>query len=103
MKIPQKWWVEPVIVQTYLGTNANGPNLAAEQNVFGNIQSATKLVIKADGVEVNSEMTLRFPPSADGIFTPQSLVTVQGRAAIVLVVKPHAVRGQLVYIEVATT
>lgn len=103
MKVPTKWWVEPVQIETFTGTSSYGPVYAPIRTVKGQTDMTRKAVLTATGVEVISEMTLRFPPELESVFTPESRITAAGRFVTVLTVKPYTLRGKTVYVEVTTT
>jgi hypothetical protein len=113
MIIPRTWFVEQVTVATKTGDGAYGSVLATPVTVLGNVDSRAVLVRNSAGAEVLAQQVLRFPPAAStttgtvvdplAVFTPDSEVTVNGRAALVLTVKPFTIRGAVGYVEVTTT
>jgi len=114
MKIRRSLLKDLVTVETYTGEGSYGPVFAAPVTVKVNVDQTRRLVRNAAGDEVVSESTLDVHPQprdettrvlldAATLFTPESRVTVSGRAAKVIGVKPNTVRGRLVFVKVTTT
>lgn len=115
MKFPAGRLTDPVTVRTYTGESAYGPSYAAPVATLCQLDSTRKLVRSRAGStggagdEVVSEETLLLSPDLDpaldleSAFLPESLVTVRGREAQVIDVKPHLRRGVTIYLEVTLT
>lgn len=92
---------EIVAVETYAGTTAYGPSLAASVDVTCHVMRTRRLVRNADGVEVVSEVTLHAAAADEAKFTPESRLTIGTQVSTVLAVSPKTLRGEVVYVEVA--
>ena len=103
-----------VTVESYTGDGAYGPNFEAPVTVKVNVDQTRRLVRNTAGDEVVSEATLAVHPAprdeatgelldAGTLFAPESRVTIDGRAARVIGVKPNTVRGRIVFLKVTTT
>ena len=105
---------EPVTVRTFRGQSGRGPVYAQPRTVLVDVDASRALVRGPDGAEVTSEARLiahprprlvDVDPPADvdplELFTPESQVTVRGRVADVISVKPHTSRGRVHLVEVA--
>ena len=114
MKIRRSLLKDLVTVETYSGEGAYGPVFAASVTVKVNVDQTRRLVRNTAGDEVVSEATLAVHPAprdeatralldATTLFTPESRVTIGGRAARVIGVKPNTVRGRIVFLKVTTT
>lgn len=113
MRLRAGWFRDPVVVATATGAGAYGTTLAEPITVYGDVSGDASMVRNAVGVEVLSQQSMRFPPAAATdtgrtvdplqVFTPESEVTVRGQTALVVRVKPHTVRGAVVYVTVLTT
>lgn len=100
-----EWFTTPIAVTPYDGEGAYGPIYGAEQTVLMRVNEGRRLVRSRSGDEVVSETTLYGPLSAVDAFAPESLVTVDGRAAQVITVsrrrEPNG--GSMDHIEVVLT
>jgi len=114
MKIRRSLLKDLVTVETYSGEGAYGPNFDAPVTVKVNVDQTRRLVRNTAGDEVVSEATLAVHPAprdettralldATTLFTPESQVTISGRAAKVISVKANTVRGRIVFLKVTTT
>jgi len=114
MKIRRSLLKDLVTVETYSGEGAYGPIFEASVTVKVNVDQTRRLVRNAAGDEVVSEATLAVPPQprhettralldAVALFTPETRVTISGRAAKVIGVKPNTMRGRIVYVSVTVT
>ena len=114
MKIRRSLLKDLVAVETYTGESAYGPNFAASVTVKVNVDQTRRLVRNSAGDEVVSEATLNIHPQprdettgalldATTLFMPESRVTISGRLAKVIGVRPNTVRGQTVFVKVTTT
>jgi len=114
VKIRRSLLKDLVAVETYSGEGAYGPIFAAAVTVKVNVDQTRRLVRNAAGDEVVSESTLAVHPQprdeatrllldARTLFTPESQVTIDGRLAKVIGVKPNTVRGRTVFVKVTTT
>jgi hypothetical protein len=114
VKIRRSLLKDLVAVETYSGEGAYGPNFDAPVTVKVNVDQTRRLVRNTAGDEVVSEATLAVHPQprdetsgelldATTLFTPESQVTISGRAAKVIGVKPNTVRGRIVFLKVTTT
>jgi hypothetical protein len=90
-----------VAVETYGGGGSYGPVYAAAVTVRCNVDATRRLVRGSDGVEVVSEATLAVHPSDAGVFTPESRVTIDGRASRVLTASPQTFRGGTAFLAVS--
>ena len=103
MRVPGSWFAEEVQVRGYGGEGSWGPVYGDTVTVLADIDATRQLVRSGGGDEVVSEVTLRLPPSAVDVITPESEVVVRGRVTRALTVRPMTVRGDVVYVEVTTT
>jgi len=114
VKIRRSLLKDLVAVETYSGEGAYGPIFEAAVTVKVNVDQTRRLVRNAAGDEVVSESTLAVHPQprdeatgalldAGTLFSPESAVTISGRAAKVISVKANTVRGRIVFLKVTTT
>ena len=114
MKIRRSLLKDLVVVETYTGEGAYGPNFATPVTVKVNVDQTRRLVRNSAGDEVVSESTLAVHPAprdeatgllldAGTLFAPESRVTIDGRVARVIGVKSNTVRGRIVFLKVTTT
>jgi len=114
VKIRRSLLKDLVTVESYTGDGAYGPNFDAPVTVKVNVDQTRRLVRNTAGDEVVSEATLAVHPQprdetsgelldATTLFTPETRVTIAGRAAKVISVKPNTVRGHNVYVSVTVT
>ena len=114
MKVRRSLLKDLVSVETYSGEGAYGPIFAAAVTVKVNVDQTRRLVRNTAGDEVVSESTLAVHPQprdeatgllldATTLFTPETRVTIDGRAARVISAKPNTVRGRIVFVKVTTT
>lgn len=114
MKIRRSLLKDLVAVETYSGDGAYGPVFAAPVTVKVNVDQTRRLVRNPAGDEVVSEATLAVHPAprdeatgatldAVALFAPESAVTISGRAAKVIGVKPNTMRGSTAYVTVTVT
>jgi hypothetical protein len=114
VKIRRSLLKDLVTVESYTGDGAYGPNFDAPVTVKVNVDQTRRLVRNTAGDEVVSEATLNIHPQprdeatgelldATALFTPESRVTIDGRGARVIGVKPNTVRGRVVFLKVTTT
>jgi hypothetical protein len=114
VKIRRSLLKDLVAVETYSGEGAYGPIFAAAVTVKVNVDQTRRLVRNTAGDEVVSEATFAVHPQprdeatralldATTLFTPESQVTISGRAAKVISVKANTVRGRIVFMKVTTT
>jgi len=114
MKIRRSLLKDLVTVETYSGEGAYGPIFEASVTVKVNVDQTRRLVRNTAGDEVVSEATLAVHPAprdeatralldATTLFAPESRVTISGRAAKVISVKPNTMRGHNVYVSVTVT
>ena len=100
---------DTVTVTTYDGETAYGPTYGTPRTVTCRVEHTRKLVRDRMGDEVVAESTIYvLPILQDGsravdVFTPESLVTVDGREAQVIGCASHRGQGAPVYVEVTTT
>lgn len=103
MKVPARWFAEPVTIETYAGQGAYNDQYAAAVTVLGHV-SGGRRVQGSSTQEVVSERRLMLPnPTylADGsgtvdpvaLLTPESRVVAGSVSAIVGDVTPHAQPG----------
>ena len=91
---------DTVPVETYSGQGAYGPVYAGSVAVRCNVDDTRRLVRDASGVEVLSEATLYVRPEDAALFTPESRLTIAGRASRVITVSPQVVRGYVSWLKV---
>lgn len=114
MKIRRSLLKDLVAVETYTGEGAYGPIFAAPVTVKVNVDQTRRLVRNPAGAEVVSEATLAVHPTprnettgatldAATLFAPESRVTISGRSAKVISMKPNTIRGRTVYVSVTVT
>jgi len=114
VKIRRSLLKDLVAVETYSGEGAYGPVFAASVTVKVDVDQTRRLVRNAAGDEVVSEATFAVHPQprdettrglldATTLFAPESAVTIDGRAAKVIGVKPNTMRGRRVYVSVTVT
>lgn len=90
---------DSVSVETYSGDSAYGPIYAASATVLCKVSTLRQLVRNSNGEEVVSEATLYVLPANAAPFTPESRVTIAGRASTVLSVAPQTARGVTVVVK----
>lgn len=100
MKLRRSLLKDTVTVTTLAGSGAYGPSFSDPLVIACDIDETRRLVRDSGGAEVVSDARLHIHPDDAAAFTPDSGVQIRGRAAIVLTVKPHTLRGRTVYIEV---
>lgn len=110
MKVRRSLLKDQVTVSTYSGEGAYGPVTANPVTVWCNVDETRRLVRNSDGDEAVSEATLHLHPQTRtttgatidplAVFTPESPVTIRGRATRVLACKPHTLRGTTAMVEV---
>lgn len=115
MKVRRSLLKDTVTVATRTGEGAYGPITAAAVEVVCQIDETRRLVRDSNGDEAVSEATLTLHPrtrvlDAEGqivdtvdpleVFTPESPVTIGGRASRVLSVKVTKVRSSVLGVEV---
>jgi len=114
VKIRRSLLKDRVSVETYTGEGSYGPVYADPVTVKVNVDQTRRLVRNPAGDEVVSESTLAVHPAprdettgllldAVALFAPESGVTISGRLAKVIGVKPNTVRGRTVFVKVTTT
>jgi hypothetical protein len=114
VKIRRSLLKDLVVVETYTGDGSYGPVFEAPVTVKVNVDQTRRLVRNTAGDEVVSEATLAVHPAprdettgllldATTLFAPESRVTIDGRVARVIGVKPNTVRGRIVFLKVTTT
>lgn len=101
MKVRRSLLKDTVIVETYSGDGAYGPVYAAPVTVPCNVQMKRRLVRNANGDEWVDMPVLTAHPDDVPAFTPETRLTVQGRASTVLSVAPQTFRGGMVQAEVS--
>jgi len=103
-----------VAVESYSGESSYGPVFDTPVTVKVNVDQTRRLVRNTAGDEVVSESTLAVHPQprdedtgelldAGTLFTPESRVTIDGRAARVISAKANTARGRVVFLKVTTT
>jgi hypothetical protein len=101
VKVRRSLLKDAVSVATYSGEGAYGPVLAPTVTVRCNVDGTRRLVRASDGSEVVSEATLIVHPDDGGLFTPESLVGIAGRASSVITATPKTLRGKTSHVLVA--
>jgi hypothetical protein len=96
VKIRRSLLKDTVSVQTLTGESSyDGPTYAAAVEVGCSVEYRRRLVRTATGDEVVSEAQLTVHPDDEATFTPESLVTVDGRDSQVIGIARHTVpRGR---------
>lgn len=100
MKVRRSLLKDSVSVETYSGDGAYGPVYAAAVNVACHVDSKTRLVRNANGDEVTASATLTVHPANASAFTPETRLTIDGRASTVISANPKTVRGTTSHVEV---
>ncbi|MEN6426105.1 MAG: hypothetical protein ABFE13_12120 [Phycisphaerales bacterium] len=90
-----------VTVATRTGDGAYEPLYADPVTVRCNVDNTRRLVRNANGDEAVSESTIMAHPEDAGLFTVESMVTIDGRASTVLAVNPQKFRSSVVLVKVA--
>lgn len=109
MRVPRGWFSEEVTVRPYTGSGPYGDAFGEPFTVKANVDSRRVLVRSADGEEVVGEATFHLPPTLPDGTDPlvrvpeQSEITYRGRTGIAQTVKPHTVRGRVIYVSVTST
>lgn len=103
--VPDKWFVDPVVVSTFQGSGSLGSNYSDPIPMFGNVSATRTLVRDSSGREVTAEITVRLPPEHDGSPTlpmvpAESQVTVEGYSGSVITAKPLKRFGVTGYVEI---
>lgn len=104
MRIPARWFVEPVTVEAHQGQGAYGDEFAAPVTVLGHVSGGRVLRRSGAAEEVVSERRVLLPNPArlaDGsgvvdpvsVLVPESRVTAGSVAATVGEVVPHVQPG----------
>ena len=101
MKIRRSLLRDTIALETYSGESGIGPVYAAAVSVQCNVDATRKMVRDQAGDQVVSEATLYVHPADASGFTPESRVTIAGRASAVLGVTPRTFRGTDVLTEVS--
>lgn len=110
MRVRRALLKDQVTVSTYSGEGAYGPVVAAAVTVWCNVDETRRLVRDANGDETVSEAVLTLHPRTRTttqtivdpatVFTPESPVTIRGRATRVISTKVHTIRGTTAAVEV---
>lgn len=100
MKPTAAMFRDSVAVETYSGDSAYGPIYGTSATVLCKVSTLRQLVRNSAGDEVVSEATLYVLPADESKFTPETRVTIAGRASTVLSVAPQTARGVTVVIKV---
>lgn len=103
MKVRRSLLKDTVLVETRSGVNAFGKTTATSVAVRCNIDNKRRQVRNSDGVETVAEATLIVHPSDGSMFTPESRLTIDGRASTVITSKPLTLRGVTSHHEVTCT
>jgi hypothetical protein len=100
MKIRRSLLKSTVSVETYAGDGAYGPVYAAPVVVPCNVQMKRRLVRNANGDEYVLMPLLTVHPDDMAAFTPETRLTIDGRASTVTSVAPMTFRGKTSHAEV---
>ena len=103
MKIRRSLLKSTVSVETYAGDGAYGPVYAAPVVVPCNVQMKRRLVRNANGDEYVLMPLLTVHPDDMAAFTPETRLTIDGRASTVLSVAVLTFRGGANHAEVSCT
>lgn len=103
MKIRRSQLKDTVSVETFAGEGAYGAVYAAPVTVRWNYDGKRRLVRGANGEEVVSEGTGQAHPDDAGVFTPETRLTIDGRASSVIAASPQTFRGGMVLVAVTCT
>lgn len=111
MRIPPRWFVEPITVEAHAGQGAYGDTYAAGVTVLGHVSGGRRLQRASSAEEIISQRQVLLPnPTrlADGsgtvdptvVLTPESRVTAGTVVATVGEVTPHVQpgTGRVVYV-----
>lgn len=99
------WYDAVVTIATYLGSGGFGDTFADPVQWPGNVENVHRLVTDSSGDEVQSAVTVRVPPSNEGVsavsvFTPGSLLTVDGTVCTVITAQAITRDGIVEFVEV---
>lgn len=100
MKVRRSLLKSVALVETYAGDGAYGPVYAPAVSVPCAVDSRHRLVRNGNGDEVMAETVVIVHPEDASSFTPESRLTIDGRASTVISVGPLALRGSTSHIEV---
>lgn len=103
MKIRRSMLKDTVTVETYSGDGAYGPVYADPVVVPCNVQMKRRLVRTASGDEAVDMPVLTVHPDEVPMFTPETRLTIEGRASTVLGIAPMTLRGKMHHAEVSGT
>ena len=103
MKVRRSLLKDSVTVETYGGDGSYGPVYASPLTIACNVEMKNRLVRSANGDEYVSQPRLTVHPADVAAFTPETRVTVQGRASTVLSVALMTFRGRASHAEVSCT
>lgn len=95
MRIPSAVLRDTVVVETYLGDGAHGPDYADPVTVRCVIRARRRLVRGADGNVALCETSFDAAAKDAGRFTPESRITVDGHATTVITSSPQHVNGRV--------
>ena len=101
MKIRRSLLKSTATVETYAGDGAYGPVYSAPVVVPCNVQMKRRLVRTANGDEAVDMPVLTVHPDDVPAFTPETRLTIDGRASTVLSVAPMTFRGKMSHAEVS--
>ncbi|MGY1773506.1 hypothetical protein [Blastococcus sp. SYSU D00813] len=104
MRIPARWFAEPITVETHQGQGAYGDTFSDPVTVLGHVSGGRRLQRSAAAEEVVSQRQVLLPNPArlaDGsgtvdpveVLTPESRVTAATVVATVGQVTPHVQPG----------
>lgn len=104
MKIPARWFKDPVSVRTCVGASSFGPIVADEGvDLLANVSQGGKLTRSSQGDSDVWATVFRFRPADYAAVTINSVITFDGKPAAVTQIRTYRHNGALVYFEATTT
>jgi hypothetical protein len=111
VRIPQRWFVERITVETYAGGGPWGDTYRGPVTVLGHISGGRRLQAGGDGEEITAEQKIMLPnpcrlADEDAEVDPAELLTPQSRVtsgslsatATAVVEHRHPGSGRIVYV-----
>lgn len=84
MRVPQRWFVEPVTIETYLGQGAYGDSYSSAVVVLGHVSGGRRVNSSSAGDEVVTSQRVMLPNPArladgSGTVDPVAVLTAESR------------------------
>lgn len=89
MPLPPFMLIDEIVVEPYVGNTAYGPRYDGPVTVKCQLNRRRRVVPGNDGKDVVSDITMYANPEHENDLRPQSRVTVDGRKATIVEVRPH--------------